>query len=119
MGYFEHRGNGKRWLEDQEDMDAMYRAFSGGEDVVTLWVNGLKSKRQGVRKSDEIEDPPARQSKRADKEEKIDAIVQQLRTLHDEKFSGPQMRLWARMKINGQHDLAGLVTAMDAEWEGQ
>lgn len=37
-GYFEKRSNAKRWIEDQEDLDAMYNAFSVGEEI-TLWVS--------------------------------------------------------------------------------
>lgn len=39
IGYFERRGSAKRWIEDQADLDAMYRTFSVGEEI-TLWVHG-------------------------------------------------------------------------------
>ena len=105
IGYFERRGSAKRWIEDQEDLDAMYRAFTSGDEI-TLWVHGRVSDTNVVktgkkRRRDEIEDTS---SKRADKESQIDAVVQQLREVHNEGYSGPQLRLWARMKVNGQHD---------------
>lgn len=53
--------------------------------------------------SDDVEDTN-HSSKRASKKEKIDTIVQQLRQIHEDKFTGPQLRLWARMRANGQHD---------------
>ena len=40
-------------------------------------------------------------SKRTAKEEKIDATTQELCEKHGEQFTGPQLRLWARMHLNG------------------
>ena len=42
--------------------------------------------------------------KRADKEDRTDSVAQQLRELHKDKYSGPQLRLRARMKVNGKND---------------
>ena len=53
------------------------------------------------RKRDDGQDPL---SKRADKENRIDMVFQQLKELHGEQFSGPQLRLWARMNVNNQHE---------------
>lgn len=68
IGYFEKQGNAKRWIEDQEDLDAMYAAVSVGEEV-TLWCNGRPSEEQKTksgkkRKSSEIEGNATQSSKR-------------------------------------------------------
>ena len=105
IGYFERRGSAKRWIEDQDDLDAMYRAFSPGDEI-TLWTHGRSqeealNKAGKKRKRDDGQDPL---SKRADKENWIDMVFQQLKELHGEQFSGPQLRLWARMNVNCQHE---------------
>ena len=53
------------------------------------------------RKSDDSGDSGT--SKRSAREESIDEIVQTLREKHGEDYSVPQYRMWARMKLNGQH----------------
>jgi len=53
-------------------------------------------------KADHTEDGV--KSKRAAKEDRIDAKTQQLREKHGEMYTGPQFRLWARMHLSGQHD---------------
>ena len=108
-GYFEK--NAKRWIEDNQDLQAMYRQLS---DEITLWCEGCPSedsqrKKTGKkRKADDIDDKTNEDSvvktKRAAKEERIDSTTQQLREIHGETYSGPQLRLWARMHLNGQHD---------------
>ena len=103
IGYFERRGSAKRWIEDQ----AMYRAFSVGEEI-TLWVHGCRPEDAHVprsgkkRKRDVSEDTCS--SRKQDREARIDSVVQELREIHKDKYSGPQLRLWARLKVNGQHD---------------
>jgi len=42
--------------------------------------------------------------KRASKEDQVEKLILQLREKHNDQFSGSQLRLWARMKINGQHE---------------
>lgn len=67
IGYFEKQGNAKRWIEDQEDLDAMYAAVSVGEEV-TLWCNERPSEEQTTksgkkRKSSETEGNATQSSK--------------------------------------------------------
>jgi len=65
--------------------------------------NGKKRKAEdSEEKADHTEDGV--KSKRAAKEDGIDATRQQLREKHGEMYSGPQFRLWARMHLSGQHD---------------
>lgn len=108
IGYFEKRGSAKRWIEDQDDLDAMYQAFAVGDEII-LWIHGVPSehatKKSGKnRKRDEEQESSSLSSRRAEKESQIDSVFQQLQELHHDQYSGPQLRLWARMKVNGQHD---------------
>ena len=43
-------------------------------------------------------------TKRQAREEEIDSIFRQLQESHDDAYSVPQLRLWARMVISGTHD---------------
>jgi len=43
-------------------------------------------------------------TKRHEKEEEIDETFKGLKQKHGEKYSGPQLRLWARMIANGLHE---------------
>lgn len=104
-GYLEKRTNAKRWIEDDKDLEAMYKTFSDKAEI-TLWCEGPSSeeptsKRGKKRKSDDSGDSGS--SKRSAREETIDNIVQTLRKKHGEDYSAPQYRMWARMKHNGQH----------------
>ena len=68
----------------------------------SLWFSReSSSKCAKKRKAEEPEDLIS--SKRVLREETIDKMTQELREKHDEQFSGPQLRLWASMKLNGQH----------------
>ena len=83
IGYFERRGSAKRWIEDQDDLDAMYRAFSPGDEI-TLWTHG-RSQEEALNKAGKKrkrDDGQDLLSKRADKENRIDMVFQQLKELH-------------------------------------
>ena len=104
-GYLEKRTNAKRWIENDKDLDAMYKTFKDNREI-TLWCEGPTSEEHGTkrgkkRKADESRDSGS--SKRSSREESIDEIVQSLREKHGEDYSAPQYRMWARMKLNGQH----------------
>ena len=110
-GYFEKR-TAKRWIENDKDLNAMYRGFNE-KDEITLWCEGKQNhedsgKKSGTkRKSDEAESAEERGNapKRTARETEIDKIAQELREIHGlDKWTLPQYRLWARMKVNGQHD---------------
>ena len=110
-GYFEKR-TAKRWIENDKDLDAMYRGFNE-KDEITLWCEGKQNhedsgKKSGKkRKSDEAEsaEEHGNAPKRTARETEIDKITQERREIHGlDKWTLPQYRLWARMKVNGQHD---------------
>lgn len=99
-GYFEK--SSKRWIEYDQDLDAMYQVFKGRNCEITLWFSRESpSKQSKKRKAEEVEAPVP--NKRVSREETVDKLAQELREKHGEQFSGPQLRLWARMKLNGQH----------------
>ena len=116
-GYFEKCSNAKQWIEDNQDLQAMYRHFRDNDEI-TLWCEGcpfedqhkkMKTKTGKKRKAEGSEENADHtedgvKSKRAAKEDRIDATTQQLHENHGEMYSGPQLHLWARMHLSGQHD---------------
>ena len=83
----------------------MYQAFSPGDEF-NLWCDARhlpeEQKKRKMQKSEESDDTPVK--KRASKEEQVDKIILLLRDTHQHHFSGPQLRLWARMYVNRQHE---------------
>ena len=99
-GYFEK--SSKRWIEYDQDLEAIYQVFKGRDCEITLWFSVSKQTKKRKREREEQEDSVP--SKRVSREEKVDTLAQELREKHADQFSGPQLRLWARMKLNGQHN---------------
>ena len=96
----------KRWIEDDEDVDAMYGQVNSGNEI-TIWCEGRShehstseppSKNMRKRKATESDDAPP--TKRADK---IDQLALELHEKHGEAYSMPHLRIWARMILNKQH----------------
>ena len=110
-GYFEKRATGKCWIEDDKDLDAMYKSFNANDDIA-VWCEGKQScddsgKKSGKKRKldDGDTEESASTSKRTARETEIDKTTQELREIHGlDKWTLPQYRLWARMKVNGQHD---------------
>ena len=82
----------------------MYRQFESG-DTITFFCDG-KSEKSGKnkrkRKSTTAED--ASDSAHGDHEQQIKKIALELADIHGEKYNDNQLRLWARMMVNKQHD---------------
>lgn len=52
-----------------------------------------------------MREDPGNAPKRTARETEIDKITQELREIHgQDKWTQPQYRLWARMKVNSEHD---------------
>ena len=101
-GYLEKRTNAKRWIEDDKDLEAMYKTFSDKADI-TIWCEGPSSEEQTSKRGKKRKsDDSSGTSKRSAREESIDEIVQTLRRKHGEDYSTLQYKMWARMKLNGQ-----------------
>ena len=47
---------------------------------------------------------PRRENKRKEREEELDDVFKQLKKKHGSDYSGPQLRLWARMFVANTHD---------------
>lgn len=111
LGYFEKPGNSKRWIGTNEDLVGMYGCFHSNESTITLWCEGKKDESQKAHTATEkrkgrqcMEDCSEPLSKRAKKDEDIDAAFRKLHDKHSDDYSDPQLRLWARMYVNGLHD---------------
>jgi hypothetical protein len=92
----------------------MYACFEG-KPRISLWCDGKKPPASEGESSDEDEGRPKRKKKKTSsrkprktkvdqREEELETIFQQLKEKHDTKFSGPQLRLWARMIVAKTHD---------------
>jgi hypothetical protein len=79
----------------------MYTYFQG-KVCISLWCDGREADA-----SDE-ETPPsnknAREKRKKDQEEELEEIFIQLKEKHGFTYSGPQLRLWARMIVAKTHD---------------
>ena len=99
LGYFKGRQSAKRWLTEEEDLVQMYDRQKKGE--IHLWCSF---------EEDEIQEPPKKKkkesgcSRREDKERNADKIFEELLQIHQEKYTKPQLKLWARMLVNDIHD---------------
>ena len=95
-GYI-HKGS-KRWIENDQDLEAMYKEFNCGDEI-TIWCEGRSSisRSSRKRKGEDTEVVPS--TKQADA---IDELAHKLYEKHGESYSMPQLRLWARMVLNKQ-----------------
>ena len=105
LGYFEGRQHSKKWLTSRQDLEVMYAHFQG-KPSVNLWCDG--------REMDESDDETpvnadkskksTQEKKREKQEEELEQVFLQLKEKHGSVYSGPQLRLWARMIIAKTHD---------------
>ena len=104
LGYME-RG-AKRWIENNQDLDAMYKTFCS-TDEITLWCEGTLTEKQKretkKRKLEDVQSCDKSSCKRSARDQKLEEIVQTLHNKHGENYSGPQFRIWACMYLNSQH----------------
>lgn len=102
VGFFEGKQHTKKWLVTNQDLDAMYSYFIG-KPCVNLWCDG-----KVVEEEEEEEIVPRkkqkRETKRSEREEQLEDVFQQLKRRHGDEYSGPQLRLWARMFVANTHD---------------
>ena len=99
VGTYFHKGS-KRWIENDQDLEAMYKLFTANDEI-TIWCEGklptVQSARGRKRKAEEQELPTNTKS------DKIDELAHELYEKHGESYSMPQFRLWARMYLNKQY----------------
>lgn len=106
IGYFEGRHQTKRWLASVEDLKAMYTRFAPGNEIF-LWCDGRESDAdredsQGIG-TKRKKPSDSTMTKRQAREEELDSIFKQLKEKHADAYTDPQLRLWARMIVNGTH----------------
>ena len=100
VGYFQGKSGGKRWIIESRDLERMYSCFKEGAEI-HLWCEGTI----------ELDDPePAKKRSKTNTstrrelfEDELDDIYEQLKDRHQENFTGPQLRLWARMLRSGRY----------------
>ena len=106
VGYFEGNQHKKKWLVSGNDLEAMYTYYKGKEQI-KLWCDG---KQKSSDSGDEERPRKKRKTKTkeikkvSDQEEELECVFQRLKEKHDNKWSGPQYRLWARAIVSGIHD---------------
>ena len=94
------------------DLEAMYSYYEGKAHI-SLWCDGRNQSDHEVSSDDdERERPPKQsrkknnssQSKENEREDELESVFQKLREIHGNNYSGPQLRLWARMVVTNTHD---------------
>ena len=77
------------------------------EPCIFLWCDGKESD-DGSDDEKTSRKKPRRDthgpSERSEKEEELEDVFQKLKQKHESEYSGPQLRLWARMIICNTHD---------------
>ena len=107
VGYFEGKQHTKKWLVTSQDLKAMYSYFQG-KPCLSLWCDGSKDQQE----DDHEETAPRKktkketkkETKRHEREDELEDVFQQLKKRHGSEYSGPQLRLWARMYVANTHD---------------
>ena len=100
IGYIAKCGNGKWWIEQEGDLTSMYMQFEHS-NTITLFSEGHST---STPKKDKAPKSRKRKSNYEDHEEEVKKIAFELEEKHGEKYNEPQLRLWARMILNKQHD---------------
>ena len=102
VGYITKRGNSKRWIEQSADLNSMYKQFERG-DTITFFCDGKPEKLSEKRKrKSTAEHMP--ESAHDDHELKVKKVALDLGARHGDKYDDNQLKLWARMMVNKQHD---------------
>ena len=110
LGYFEGRQQKKKWLVSPSDLEAMYVTFEG-KTKISLWCEGKQIASDHDTSGDEEPHPKRRKKNKSDgskkineREDELENVFRQLKEKHQDNFSGPQLRLWARMIVAKTHD---------------
>lgn len=109
VGFIEGRSS-QQWIVAREDLNTMYD--SAKDDEITLWcdkkvdpLEHLVTPSRKRRNADTEDGTPASKASKADeREQELLQIVDQLSTKHSEKYTVPQLRLWAKYIQSKRHD---------------
>ena len=107
VGYIEGRST-QQWIIAREDLDSMYES-AAKEGEITLWCDKkVVPQDQGSRKrkSSDTDDctPASKVTKDEERDQELLQIVDQLESKHADKYSIPQLRLWAKYLQSKRHD---------------
>lgn len=104
IGYYSGKQNKKHWLIEENDLKEMYDNMKKSQSVL-LWcdrrMQGPQQLPEQKRKRCANQDAP--KSKRFELEMEVDDIVTQLKDIHGDKFTAPQLRMWARYVQAGHY----------------
>ena len=96
VGYFSGKRSKKQWLIEDNDLKEMYDSMKKNQSVL-LWcdrrMQGAQQPSEQKRKRSANQDVP--KSKRFELETDVDDTVTQLKDIHGDKYTAPQMRMWA------------------------
>lgn len=105
VGYYDGRQSAKIWLVSTEDLRHMYSICKNGE--VSLWVEYREDEdSDGEEESIPKKTRKSIGTKRQCIEDEVDEIYKELLSRHGHSgvYSGPQLRLWARMIQCGTYE---------------
>ena len=102
IGYIAKKGNAniKRWVCQAADLLSMYKQLETS-DTITLFAEGVQassSRGNRKRKADDAS------TSILSHEDEVASIATQLQTKHSGKYRPQQLKLWARMIVNKQHE---------------
>ena len=99
-------------IRNKEDLSDVWAALRKPGNKMTLWCDGLVERRANSRKRVQGEDvdsdrevtqarPPKK--KQADREDKVQETVDNLKETHSSRYTPMQLRIWAEMIVSGMH----------------
>ncbi len=96
--YFEGRQSSKIRLVSDKDLESMYHKAKNGSEIF-LWVQNNENDSDDPEPEKKKKKPSESSSRRQDKEE-VEVIF---KSKHDNSYTVPQLKLWARMIHCGTH----------------
>ncbi len=101
IGYIARRRNGKRWIENDADLSSVYAQLEHSTSITLFCEGCLESTHTAFGTTTK---PRKRKSSYDDHEEQVQKLATELEEKHGDKYNYLQVRLWARMVVNNQHD---------------
>ena len=104
VGYFETHQSSKVWIVSPKDLEVLYEKVKNGGEIC-LWIQVCDTDESD---SDNPE-PRSKKKKHSEsskrqKEDLLEEVYSKLKLKHDDMYTAPQLKLWARMIICGTHD---------------
>ena len=102
VGYFSGKQSKKHWLIGDDDLVQMYETVKNKSSIF-LWCDRRTDSAQQRNCKRPTSQTDAPKSKRYELEAEVDNIVTQLKEIHGDKFTAPQLRMWARYVQAGHY----------------